>query len=108
MHFKTPIPFGVCAAPSYLIQLAEILRNLLPAMEPVYSSVLLDDFVLPTRDTQLRGASEDIFMMVTLNMLERTSRQYEEKLCAAGLRVVNWFGVSANEEMIMEVKIARL
>lgn len=76
-------------------------------MDPEYSSLLIDDFVLPTKDAQLRGAIEDILMMVTLNALERTSRQYEELLCAAGLKVVNLFAVGANEEMIMEVKIVR-
>ena len=45
--------------------------------------------------------------MVTLNALERTSRQYEELLYAAGLKVVNLFAVGANEKAIMEVKIAR-
>ena len=45
-------------------------------------------------------------MMVTVNALERTSRQYEELLCAAGLKIVNLFAVGANEEAIMEVKIA--
>ena len=75
-------------------------------MDPEYSSLLIDDFVLPTNDTQLRGAIEDILMMVTLNALERTSRQYEEMLCAAGLKIVNFFAVGANEEAIMEVKVA--
>ena len=68
--------------------------------------LVIDDFVLPTNDTQLRGAIEDVLMMVTLNALERTSRQYEELLYAAGLKVVNLFTVGANEKAIIEVKIA--
>ncbi|KAK0513495.1 hypothetical protein JMJ35_004481 [Cladonia borealis] len=84
---------------------AEILRNLVPAMDPEYSTLLIDDFVLPTKDTQLRGALSDILMMVTVDALERTSRQYEELLRAAGLKIVNLFAVGTNEEAVMEVKI---
>ena len=74
-------------------------------MEPGYSTLIIDDFVLPTKDTQLRGALSDILMMVLFNALERTSRQYEELLRAAGLKIVNLFAVGTNEEAVMEVKI---
>ena len=76
-------------------------------MDPEYSTLLIDDFVLPTKDTQLRGAIADILMMVTLNALERTSRQYETLLRAASLEIVRIFAVGANEEAIIEVKVAR-
>lgn len=46
-------------------------------------------------------------MMVTLNSLERTSRQYETLLRAAGLEIVNIFAVGANEEAIIEAKVAK-
>ena len=74
-------------------------------MDPGYSTLIIDDFVLPTKDTQLRGALSDILMMVIFNALERTSRQYEELLRAAGLKIVNLFAVGTNEEAVMEVKI---
>ena len=75
-------------------------------MEPEYSTLLIDDFVLPTKNTQLRGAVEDILMMVTLNALERTSEQYEKLLRAAGLEVVNIFPTGGNEDAIIEAKVA--
>ena len=74
-------------------------------MDPGYSTLIIDDFVLPTKDTQLRGALSDILMMVISNALERTSKQYEELLRAAGLKTVNLFAVGTNEEAVMEVKI---
>lgn len=43
-------------------------------------------------------------MMITCNALERTSRQYEELLHAAGLEIVNFFAVGANDEAIIEAK----
>ncbi|MCJ1384330.1 hypothetical protein MMC17_007446, partial [Xylographa soralifera] len=83
---------------------AEILHNLVPAMDPDYSTLLIDDFVLPAKETQLRGAIEDVLMMVYLNALERTSKQYEDLLRAAGLEIVNVFAVGANEEAIIEAQ----
>ena len=76
-------------------------------MDPDYSTLLIDDFVLPTKHTQLRGAVEDILMMVTLNALERTRKEYEKLLRAAGLEVVNIFATGGNEEAIIEAKIAK-
>ena len=75
-------------------------------MEPEYSTLLIDDYVLPTKNTQLRGAVEDILMMVTLNALERTSKQYERLLRAASLEIVNIFPTGGNEEAIIEAKVA--
>ena len=45
--------------------------------------------------------------MVTLNVLERTSRQYEELLCAAGQKVIKLFAAGGDEEISMEVDVAR-
>jgi hypothetical protein len=44
-------------------------------------------------------------MMVTLNALERTSKQYEQLLYSAGLEVVNIYAVGTNEEAILEIKV---
>ena len=87
--------------------MAEILRNIVAAIDPEYASLLIDSLVFPTKDTQLRRTLEDILMMVTLNVLERTSRQYEELLCAAGQKVVKLFVLGGEEEMSMGVDVAR-
>ena len=76
-------------------------------MDPEYSSLLIDDKVLPTQRAQLGGAVEDILMMVSLNAFERTSRQYEGLLRAAGLEIVNLFAAGTNEEAVIEAKIAK-
>ena len=76
-------------------------------MDSEYSTLLIDDFVLPTIKAQLRGAIEDVLMMVCLNALERTERQYEELLREAGLEVVRIYQVGANEEALIEARIRR-
>ena len=76
-------------------------------MDPDYSSLLIDDFVLPSKETQLRGAVEDILMMVYLNALERTLKQYERLLQSLGLEIINIFSAGANEEAIIEARIRK-
>lgn len=86
---------------------AEILRNVVEAMDPDYSTLLIDDYVLPARQVQLRGAIEDILMLAVLNSLERTAKQYENLLSAAGLEIVNIYEVGPNEEAVIEAKVAK-
>lgn len=76
-------------------------------MDPDYSTLIIDDFVLPVKGTQLRGAVEDILMMICLNALERTSREYEELFRDAGMEIVNIFAVGPNEEAIIEAKVRK-
>ncbi|KAL2166074.1 hypothetical protein VTG60DRAFT_3308 [Thermothelomyces hinnuleus] len=86
---------------------AEILRNVVEAMDPDYSTLLIDDYVLPARHVQLRGSVEDILMLAVLNSLERTAKQYENLLSVAGLEIVNIYEVGPNEEAVIEAKVAK-
>ncbi|RMZ90961.1 hypothetical protein DV736_g1798, partial [Chaetothyriales sp. CBS 134916] len=82
------------------------LANLVPAMEPDYSRLLIDDYVLPRRNVQGSGAVEDILMMVYLGALERTTSQYEKLLHGAGLDIVSIVKVGINEEAFIEARVA--
>ena len=84
----------------------EILRNLVPALDPEYSTILVDDYVLPNRDAQLRSAMADIHMMVMFNASERTARQYETIFSQVGLEIQSITPAGVNEDCIMEVKMA--
>ncbi|KAM0804919.1 O-methyltransferase-domain-containing protein [Usnea florida] len=85
----------------------EILRNVASAMDPEYSTLLIDDYVLPSKDAQLRSAIADVHMMIMFNSSERTSRQYECLLHDAGLQIVAIFPAGVNEESIIEAKVAK-
>lgn len=76
-------------------------------MDSDYSTLLIDDFVLPVKGCQLRAAMSDMLMMVLLNSMERTSTHYEQLLRSAGLEISNIFSVGTNEEAIIEARIAR-
>ena len=86
----------------------EILRNVVPAMDPDYSTLLIDDYVLPSKDAQLRSAIADVHMMIMFNSSERTSGQYEGLLRDAGLQIVAIFPAGVNEESMIEVKVAKI
>ncbi|RMZ79472.1 hypothetical protein DV738_g3412, partial [Chaetothyriales sp. CBS 135597] len=85
----------------------EILRNLVPAMDPDYSSLLIDDYVLPTKGAQLRSAIADILMLIHFNSSERTSSQYQQILASAGLDLVAVYPKGPNEEAIIEARVRK-
>ncbi|MCJ1353600.1 MAG: hypothetical protein MMC33_003587 [Icmadophila ericetorum] len=87
---------------------AEILRNILSAMDPGYSTLLVDDYVLPSKNAQLRSTIADVHMMIMFNSSERTSRQYETMMRDAGLGIVAIFPAGVNEESIIEIRVAKV
>ena len=74
-------------------------------MDPDYSSLLIDDFVLPPKETQLNGVLNDVLMMLFLNAMERSEGQYRELVGAAGMEVVGIWKLGGNEEGVLEVKL---
>lgn len=66
----------------------DILRNLMTAMEPGYSKILLNESVLPNRDCPSFFAAGDINMMSILAGIARTRRQWVELVESVGLEVV--------------------
>ena len=76
-------------------------------MEQGYSTLLIEDHVLPSKDAQLRSAIEDVHMMLLFNSSERTSRQYEKLLRDAGLEIVAIFPASVNGESIIEIEVIK-
>ena len=66
----------------------KILRNLMPAMTPRYSKILLNEFILPDEDCPSQFAARDITMMVLLAAMERTETQWVELVRSVGLDVV--------------------
>ncbi|SPQ24141.1 92f86a0f-5903-4fca-ab4e-4565446c5867 [Thermothielavioides terrestris] len=84
----------------------EILRNLVPAMDPEYSTLLIDDYVLPNTGVQLHSAVADIHMMCMFNSSERTKKEYDTILEKAGLEIVAIYPAGVNEECVLEVRVS--
>ena len=65
----------------------DILRQIIPAMRPGYSKILLNEVVLPDKDCPPEFASADINMMSVLAGIERTQTHWIELIESAGLKV---------------------
>ena len=66
----------------------KILRNLMLAMKPGYSKILINESVLPDRDCPYFFAAADLNMMAILGGMERTRQQWFALLESVGLEVV--------------------
>lgn len=52
------------------------------------SFILIDDIIVPDKGAHPRTTEMDYIMMTTLAAMERTRKQWDELLTAAGLEVV--------------------
>ncbi|KAH8885725.1 S-adenosyl-L-methionine-dependent methyltransferase [Thozetella sp. PMI_491] len=88
----------------------QILKNTAAVMKKGYSTLLIDNIVLPEEKVGLRYAYLDIAMMVLFGGgIQRTEGQWKTLIEAAGLKVVKiWFAESVNEgaEAIIECEKA--
>ena len=82
----------------------ELLRNTVAAMDPSYSRLLIDEWVLPDMGVSQKSASMDCNMMLLFNASERTKMQWETLLDAAGLEIVDIFSTPGAAESVIETK----
>ena len=78
------------------IKCRQLLSNTVAAMEPGYSKILINDWVLPDTGSPLVPALLDIQMLAVLSGMERTQTQWRELLGSVGLEIVN-FHTAGNE-----------
>jgi hypothetical protein len=89
----------------------QILSRILEAMDPEYSTLLIDDYVLPNTGAELRAAEMDILMWLHTSGLERTVSQWEALLGSvsvpgsAGLQLVKIWQSERGTESVLEVKV---
>lgn len=86
---------------------AKILSRVVEAMDPEYSTLLIDDYVLPDIDAELRAAEMDILMWLHTSGLERTVSQWKSLFESVGLELVNIWDADKGKESVIEAKIQR-
>lgn len=86
---------------------ATILANIAKAMDPEYSRLLIDDYVLPDTGAKRREAGMDFLMMLFASGMERTRHQWEQLLDSVGLQIVKiWYPAEGRgEEPVIEAKL---
>ncbi|KAK9423665.1 putative O-methyltransferase domain-containing protein [Seiridium unicorne] len=64
-----------------------ILKNTVAAMGPD-SVILIDEMIIPDKGAHPHATEQDMVMMTTLSSMERTQKQWDALLAAAGLKAV--------------------
>ena len=82
-----------------------ILTRIIPAMDKNYSRILIDDYVLPETNVDVRAAALDILVMTHGAGIERTLSQWQQLLDAAGLEIVNVWSSKTGYESIIEARV---
>lgn len=74
-------------------------------MEPGYSRLLIDEYVLPDTGAPIRGSSMDFLMMMFCSGMERTRHQWEVLLDSCGLEIVKIWGTRSDYEQVIEARL---
>ncbi|KAK7734306.1 hypothetical protein SLS53_007956 [Cytospora paraplurivora] len=83
----------------------KILEQLKPALRPGYSTVLLNELVVPRQNPTWPITSMDQLMLVLGAMQERTEEHWEQILARAGLKIVNIYGYEIGSESLIEAEL---
>lgn len=76
-------------------------------MDPEYSTLLIDDYVLPDTGAELRAAEMDILMWLHTAGLERTVSQWKNLFDTVGLDLVQIWSSSRGNESVLEARVRR-
>lgn len=79
-----------------------ILKQIVAAMKPGYSKLLIFEWVLPAKNAPLYPSLLDVNMMALLNGMERTEEQWKTLLSQAGLEVANFWSAGPGSEGLIE------
>ncbi|KAK4973032.1 hypothetical protein LTR42_006326 [Elasticomyces elasticus] len=85
----------------------ELLSNTVAAMDPEYSRLLVDDWVLTDIGASLKATNMDINMMIMFDAMERTKNQWIKLLSDVGLEIVEIYSTPGAAESIIETRVKR-
>lgn len=71
-------------------------------MEPGYSKILINDWVLPDSGSPLLPALLDIQMLAVFSGMERTQPQWKKLLGSVGLEIVKFHTLGKGTEGLIE------
>ena len=80
----------------------KILKNVVGAMSPGYSKLLIFEFILPDVGAPLYPSLLDINMMAILSGMERTEKQWKALLDSVGLEIIQFHKFNATTEGLIE------
>ncbi|KAJ5115004.1 hypothetical protein NUU61_000763 [Penicillium alfredii] len=84
----------------------KILKNLIPALKPGYSKVLINENVVPEMDAYWEITSLDIVMMSLFASMERTVDNWHTLLESVGLKITKIWTAERGVESLIECELA--
>ena len=69
----------------------KVLRNVVAGMKKGYSTLIVEDFIIPARDAALLPAMWDLQMMSLLSAMERTEKQWRALFEQVGLEIEGFY-----------------
>ena len=69
----------------------KLLRNVTAGMKTGYSTLVIEDFILPIQGASLLAVMWDMQMMALLSAMERTERQWRNLFEQAGLEIEGFY-----------------
>ncbi|KAK8087567.1 catechol O-methyltransferase [Apiospora hydei] len=85
---------------------ASILKNVLAAMKPGYSRLLVNECVIPDRGADWQATALDVMIMIEFSAKERTLADWTRLLEPAGLRIMNVWSGGDGAESLIECELA--
>lgn len=83
----------------------DILQNVVKAMKPGYSKLLINEWVLPEVGVPLYPALLDINMMALFSGMQRTQSQWKNLLESVGLKIVKFWSIGPEVEGLIEAVV---
>lgn len=84
----------------------KILNNIVPALKPGYSKVMINENVIPNTNAYWETTSLDIIMMADFASTERTAEDWQALTAAAGLKIVKIWTSQRGVESLIECELA--
>jgi len=82
-----------------------ILKNITTSMKKGYSTLVIEDFIIPPKGCALLPAMWDMQMMAMLSAMERTENQWMELLGEAGLEIEGFFSPPGDGTGVIMTKL---
>ncbi|KAI3004886.1 hypothetical protein CBS147346_4687 [Aspergillus niger] len=83
-------------------QARHILSNIVEAMEPGYSRLIINEYIIPDRQCDFPTACMSIMMMIQVGAFERSEKQWRELLNSVGLDKIVFHQPPSGGEGIIE------
>lgn len=85
-----------------------ILRRTIDSMDPAYSRILIDDFVMADVRVDQRPASIGALIMLLVSVIERDMSHWKELIGSVGLKIVKIWQPKVRRESVIECKIKQV